>query len=215
MSKYIYEKNARILIGRAFKLLSIFELIIIVVLGIYCYILTSKIDKVKPLPIFINRESGGAKPVDFDFIDASGETRCTAEINDFTTKFIMDLYTFNRLTVKSNLLSALSKTSKEGAVDIKNALLISKRYDRINRNLQGIVLIKGISIIQKLPDLKVQVFFNKRLMTIGGRVESDRDSIAIIRIKPIVRKKGNAHGLLIVEYRESPLNIPTGGTDEN
>jgi len=214
MSKYIYEKNASILVGKAFKLISILELLIIIVMGIYSYLLTLKIDEIKPLPIFINRETGEAKPVDFDFIDAKGETRCVAEIDDFITGFLTDMYTFNRLTVKSNLMGALSKASKEAAVDIKNTLIVSKRYDMINRNLQGMVSIKNISIIQKLPDLKVQVFFNKRLLSMAGRLESDKNYISIIRIKPVVRKRGNAHGLLIVEYRENPFFKPAGGGDE-
>lgn len=214
MSDYIYEKNARTLIANAFKIISIIELIIIVIFGIYAYLLTGKLDEIKPLPIFINRESGEAKPVDFSFVDAAGETRCNAEIDDFVTGFLTDLYTFNRLTVKSNLVNALSRASKEGTVDIKNALMLSRRYDVLNRNLQGLVKIKNISIIQKLPDLKVQVYFKKKLVSMSGRTELDRECISIMRIKPIVRKRTNSHGLLIIEYRENYIISEEGNPDE-
>lgn len=203
MSDYIYEKNARIVINSAYKFIIVVELLIIILLSVYSFKLTGKINEVKPLPIFINKETGSAKAVDFDFIDAKGETRSNAEINDFVTGFISDLYTYNRLTVKTNLVNAISKTSAEAAADIKNTLMISKRYDYINRNMQGLVKILSISILEKLPDLKIQVFFRKRLISSDGGLGSKSDYFAILRIKPVIRKKGNAHGLLIVEYREN------------
>ncbi len=203
MSDYIYEKNARIVINLAYRFIIIIELIIIIMLSIYNYILTGKINEVKPLPIFINKETGSARVVDFKFIDAEGETRSNAEINDFVTGFISDLYTYNRLTVKTNLINAISKTSEEAAADIKNTLLVSKRYDHINRNIQGLVSVKSISILEKLPDLKIQVFFRKRLISSGGDQGEKSDHFAILQIKPVVRKRGNAHGLMIVEYREN------------
>ncbi len=203
MSDYIYEKNARIVINFAYRFIIVIELIIIVMLSIYNFILSGKINEVKPLPIFINKETGSAKAVDFRFIDAEGETRSNAEINDFVTGFISDLYTYNRLTIKTNLINAISKTSEEAAADIKNTLLVSKRYDHINRNIQGLVSVKSISILEKLPDLKIQVFFRKDLISKGGDHEERSDHFAILRIKPVVRKRGNAHGLVIVEYREN------------
>ncbi len=203
MSDYIYEKNARIVINFAYRFIIIVELLIIILLSFYSYKLTGKINEVRPLPVFINKETGSAKAVDFNFIDAKGETRSNAEINDFITGFISDLYTYNRLTVKTNLINAISKTSTEAAADIKNTLLISKRYDHINRNIQGLVTVKSISILEKLPDLKIQVFFRKKLISMDGDLENVSDHFAILRIKPVIRKKGNAHGLLIVEYREN------------
>ncbi len=203
MSEYIYEKNARIVINFAYKFIILVELVIIILLSIFSYRLTGKINEVKPLPIFIDKETGSTKIVDFDFIDAQGESRTNAEIEDFITSFISDLYTYNRLTVKTNLVNAISKTSQEGAADIKNTLMLSKRYDHINKSLQGLVNTRSISILEKLPDLKVQVFFRKRLLRQNGNLERSSDYFAIMRIKPVVRKRGNAHGLLIVEYRES------------
>ncbi len=203
MSDYIYEKNARIVINYAYRFFIVVELVIIVFLTIYSYRLTGKINEVKPLPIFINSETGTAKAVDFNFIDANGESRSDAEINDFVTGFISDLYTYNRLTVKTNLVNAIEKTSREGAADIKSLLLVSRRYDDINRSLQGIVTVKSISILEKLPDLKIQVYFTKRLVSQEGDREVSDDYFAVLRIKPVIRKRGNAHGLLIVEYREN------------
>lgn len=212
MANYIYEKNARIVINTAYKFIVLIEFIIIIIFAINSFNLTSKVNEVKPLPIFINKQTGEAHAVDFNFIDAQGETRSNAEIEDYTIRFLMDLYTYNRLTVKTNLLNALSVTSKEGAVDIKNALVISKRYDNINRSLQGLVEIKSVTIIEKLPDLKVQVYFNKKLVSISGRIQEDTNHIVIIKVKPVVRKRGNAHGLVIVEYREN--KIQKGGANE-
>jgi len=202
MSDYIYEKNARIVINLAYRFIIVVELVIIVALTVYNLILTGRIHEVKPLPIFINRETGSARAVDFNFIDAEGETRCHAEINDFVTRFISDLYTYNRLTVKTNLMNAISKTSEEAASEIRNTLLVSQRADHINRGLQGLVSVQSISILEKLPDLKVQVFFRKKRVSSGGFRKAS-DHFAILRVKPVVRKRGNAHGLLIVEYREN------------
>ncbi|MEN8153477.1 MAG: VirB8/TrbF family protein [Acidobacteriota bacterium] len=203
MSNYIYEKNAQKLINTVFKFIIVLQFLIIIIFSLYSFKLTAKINEIKPLPIFINKVTGEAEAVDFSFVDAEGETRCNAEINDFVIQFISDLYTFNRLTVKTNLVNALTKASPEGAVDIKNALMVSKRYDNINRNLQGLVSIKSISILNKLPDLNVQLYFNKKVVSGNGRIEINSNHFAIMRIKPVVRKKGNAHGLIIVEFREN------------
>jgi len=213
MSEYIYEKNARVVINGAYKLLIFTELIIIIVLAVYATILTGKINEVKPLPIFIDNKTGEAKAVDFSFVDAQGETRSNAEVEDFVTQFMEDLYTYNRLTVKRNLVSALAKTSKEAAADIKNTLLVGKRYDILNRGYQGIVTVKSITIHEKLPDLKIQVFFNKRNINQNGQTVIGSDHFAILRIKPIVRKRGNAHGLVVVEFRENKIN--KGEIDED
>ena len=203
MSDYIYEKNARKVINHAYRFIIVVELVIIVLLSFYSFRLTGKISEVKPLPIFIDRDTGTARAVDFDFIDARGESRSDAEVNDFVSGFISDLYTYNRLTVKTNLVNAIFRTSPEAASDIKNTLMVSRRYDHINRGLQGLVSVRSISILEKLPDLKVQVFFRKKRIPLGGESEESSDHSAVLRIKPVVRKKGNAHGLLIVEYRES------------
>ncbi len=212
VSNFIYEINARKIINAAFKFIIIIQFFIIVIFSFYSFKLTEKINEIKPLPIFINKVTGEAEAVDFNFVDAEGETRCNAEINDFIIHFISDLYTFNRLTVKTNLVNAISKASPEGAVDMKNSLIVSKRYDNIKRNLQGLVSIKSISILKKLPDLSVQVYFNKKVISGNGRIEIDSDHFAILRIKPVVRKKGNAHGLIIVEFRENL--IKKGGINE-
>lgn len=168
--------------------------------------LTNKVNEVKPLPIFIDRISGSAVPVDFSVIDAEGSKRHKSEVLDFSERYIEDLYTFNSFTVKSNLKSALDKTSEKAIPSLKEILRISNRAKYIN-NHQGMVNVKSIVILSGLPDVKVQVFFEKKVLLQNGSEVEITENIAILRMKTVLRQKGNAHGLYVVEYRESEYKI--------
>jgi hypothetical protein len=163
--------------------------------------LASQVVEEKPLPIFIDRIAGDAKPVDYTAIDARGEKRHDAEVAKFCKNFIGDLYTYNKYTVVSNLKS-VKKVCTDGVYRIINDLLIEhKRYDKVNEGIQGIVDVKSVVILKSLPDLKVQVFFVvKEKATIN---KPDVSHIAIFRIKTIIRNRKNAHGLYVIEYRDT------------
>ena len=183
----------------------------VLVLGIVLIFVSSllitmvkKVNHITPLPIFIDRASGEARCVDYKVIDAQGEKRVPAEINDFVYNFLTDLYTFNKFTIKSNLENALLKTAKDAAGQVKAAIDLPKRADYLSRNVQGICEVNSISIISTTPDIKVQSIFTKKILSPEGDVLSRQKYIAVLRLKPIIRQKGNAHGLIVVEYRENP-----------
>lgn len=160
----------------------------------------------KPLPIFIDRTTGVAKEVDFKIIDAEGSKRHKSEVYDFVGNFINNLYTFNQYTIKSNLNRALSFCSKEAEASI-NKYLIEERAKYMNDSIQGMCKIKSIEILEKLPDLKCRVVFFKSVVNIGSDTDIKKELFtAILRIKTIIRKRGNAHGFIIVEYWENKIN---------
>jgi hypothetical protein len=62
-----------------------------------------------------------------------------------------------------------------------------------------------------LPDLRVRIIFEKRVMQAGGNVILEKKIEAILRIKTVVRDRNNNHGLYITDYRETIISENKGG----
>ena len=173
--------------------------------SIFVVTLLGKVAEVKPLPIFIDREAGTARPVDFSVIDASGAQRVDAEIHDFARDYVTNIYTFTRYTVETNLIRVLNLTADEARNQVKECVIASKRNEALNGGFQGVCDIKSISILDAgQTSIRVQVVFEAK--QIGFQTnDTARKAVATIQMKTVLRQKGNAHGLYVVEYRESDI----------
>jgi len=160
----------------------------------------------KPLPIFIDNDSGSARPVDFQAIDAAGENRVEPEIISFANDYIGNLYTYNKYTVKSNLENVLAVSSEEAVNALRRYWKISARQSAISSGGQGLSKIQSSVIVNGLPDLRVQVFFQKMIVGSSGDEGRQTKHVAVLRIKTVVRSVGNPHGLHAIEYREDEVN---------
>lgn len=168
--------------------------------------LLGKVSEVKPLPIFIDREAGTARPVDFSVIDATGAKREDAEIHDFVRDYIGNIYTFTSHTVESNLRRVLDQSSEEARNAVKNIIYQAKRNENLTSGYQGTCKFKSISIIEATPTLiRSQAVFDERIFGVGADSLRSRRKIATIAMKTVIRQRDNAHGLYVVEYRESDI----------
>jgi type IV secretory pathway component VirB8 len=167
--------------------------------------LLGKVSEVKPLPIFVDREAGTARAVDFSAIDASGEKRDESEIHDFIRDFISNLYTYTSHTVESNLRRVLDQSSVETRNTIKNIIYDSNRNQNLVSGYQGSCKFSSISIIEATPSLiRAQAIFIEQTYGSTSEVKTNK-KIATIALKTVLRQRDNAHGLFVVEYRESDI----------
>jgi hypothetical protein len=157
-----------------------------------------------PLTIFVDRSTGVATPVDYRVVDARGEMRDELEVHYFSRTVLENLYTFNAHTVKSNLHKVLNVCAGDVSRGIMEILKGEDRAKMVSEGLQGICEIEKSSILETLPDLKVQVVFCKKVIGSSRTVLQGR-YIATMRIKTITRQEGNWNGLVITEYKESKV----------
>lgn len=165
--------------------------------------LSGEVGQVRPLPIYINTLTGEAKPVDFSVIDAQGRERLPAEIEHFVRRYLDCLYTFTRLTVKSNLDQAAAGTAPAAWPQVKAAVDLARRADRVAADAQGLCEILSVSIMTTRPNVRVQAVFTKKVFGPQDDVAAESTHIAFLTLKPIARQVQNAHGLAVVEYSEN------------
>jgi hypothetical protein len=156
--------------------------------------------------IFVNTETGNATIIDADLIDPSGEKRHEVEIQAFINDFLSNLYTFNKYTIKSNLENGLAVVAGSAANSVRLYWQTGTRADDVAAGYQGLCEISNVFILNGLPDLRVQIYFSKKLIGEGGTVRTDSRFAAVMRIRTVLRDRKNPHGFLIVEYREDPVN---------
>jgi len=180
------------------------------VLGLVCLgltvslvLLSRHVGEVKPLPIYVNAVTGEARPVDFQAIDARGQERLPVEVEAFVRAYLGSLYTYNRLTVRSNLDEAFAKTAPDAQGQVKRCADLPARADIIGRSGQGLCQVLSVSITESKPNLAVQAIFQKTVLAANDESIQDRRHLAVLRLKVVGRTVANAHGLVVVEYNES------------
>jgi hypothetical protein len=168
-------------------------------------VLMNQVRGARPIPIFINTDTGTARAVDFKAVDASGESRHESEITDFVTNFVQSLYTFNKFTVRTNLEHALALSAPEAGNAVKLYWEQGGRPQYLGAGYQGLSDIRSVLTLATAPDIRVQVFFSKRTLNGEGDVVNETHHMAVLRIRTILRQVQNAHGLCVVEYRENQV----------
>jgi hypothetical protein len=179
---------------------------VIIAESLFLLTLLGKVSEVKPMPIFVDREAGTARVVDFSVIDAEGQKRVDSEIHDFVRDYVSNIYTFTKFTIESNLRRVLDQTSDEAQNMVKNVIYSSKRSESLTGGYQGICDINSISILEASSTIiRVQVVFIRKLISSQNEVSNQSKAVAAITLKVVLRQKNNAHGLYVVEYRESEI----------
>jgi hypothetical protein len=163
------------------------------------------------VPIVINEATGDALVVDYRVIDATGEQRAPVEVRKFCEDFIADAFTFNRFTVRSNLDKLANHASPEALIQIRESLNIPRRAEQITRNAQGLWEITNFMIVESKPLLRTQVYFRSRVFNGAGDLIEENNWISVITIRPVRRTARNPHGLIIIEYRQTPFKNTTEG----
>ena len=179
---------------------------VIIAESLFLLTLLGKVSEVKPMPIFVDREAGTARVVDFSVIDAEGQKRVDSEIHDFVRDYVSNIYTFTKFTIESNLRRVLDQTSDEAQNMVKNVIYSSKRSESLTGGYQGICDINSISILEASSTIiRVQVVFIRKLISSQNELSNQSKAVAAITLKVVLRQKNNAHGLYVVEYRESEI----------
>ena len=157
------------------------------------------------VPIVINQANGDAIPVDFQVLDAAGEERSPIEVRKFSEDFLRELYTFNRFTVKTNLDAVIKWTTPEALRQVKEAINLPRRAELIASSAQGLAELQNFIITEAQPLIKVQAYFKAKAISQRDVVIEENQFLAVMLIKPVKRSQRNPHGLIILEYRQSPF----------
>jgi hypothetical protein len=157
------------------------------------------------VPIVINQATGDALAVDYRVVDAAGEERSPFEVRKFCEDFLAEAYTYNRYTVKTKLESLARWTVPEALTQVREALNLSRRAELIGRNAQGLAELTSFLITETKPVLKVQAYFHTKAYGSSDEIIEEGNFLAVFVIKPIKRSTRNPHGLIVIEYRQSPF----------
>ena len=157
------------------------------------------------VPIVINQATGDALAVDYRVIDAAGEDRSPFEVRKFCEDFLAEAYTFNRFTVKTNLETIARWTAPESLAQVREAINLAHRAELLSKNAQGLSEITSFLITETKPLLKAQVYFHSKAFSGSDEVIEEGNYLAVLVIKPIRRSARSPHGLVVIEYRQSPF----------
>jgi hypothetical protein len=157
------------------------------------------------IPIVVNHATGDALAVDYKVIDATGEERSPVEVRKFCADFLSDAYTFNRFTVRSNLESLANNATPEALSQIRESLNLPRRAEHVGRNAQGLFEITSFLITESQPVIKTQVYFSSKVFATTGELIEENNWLSVMTIRPVRRSARNPHGLIIIEYRQSPF----------
>ena len=157
------------------------------------------------VPIVINQATGDAIAVDYRVVDAAGEERSPFEVRKFCEDFLAEAYTYNRYTVKTKLESIARWTAPEALTQVREALNLPQRAELIGRNAQGLAELTSFLITETKPLLKVQAYFHVKAFSASDEVIEEGNFLAVLVIKPVKRSTRNPHGLIVIEYRQSPF----------
>lgn len=187
------------------KLIALVLLLVCLMLGGALLVKTIDSRAEHVVPIVINEGTGDAIAVDYHVVDAVGEERSPFEVRKFCEDFLGDAYSYNRYTVKTKLESLSRSTSPEALLQIREALNLAHRSELMSRNVQGIVEITSFMITESRPLLKVQLYFTAKVLSQNDEPVEESNSLGAFVIKPVRRSSRNPHGLILIDYRQSPF----------
>ena len=201
---YIPNEGAIAYVNTWLKAIAMLLMLIVIGLTIALVIKTNEVRKEKVIPIVINQATGDAMAVNFEIIDPAGEERTAVELRKFCEDFLSDAFTFNRYTVRSNLDKVTSHSTPEALNQIRENLNLLQRSNHVARNSQGMVEITNYIVQETRPNIRLQVYFRTKVYTLEGQVQETNNWVSIITIATIRRTARNPHGLIVIEYRQSP-----------
>ena len=164
------------------------------------------------VPIVVNQATGDAIAVDYRVIDAAGEERSPFEVRKFCEDFLAEAYTYNRFTVKTKLESIARWTAPEALTQVREALNLSHRAELIGKNAQGLGELTSFLVTETKPLLKAQVYFHVKVCSPSDEIIEEGNFLAVLAIKPVKRSVRTPHGLMVIEYRQSPFQNKQEGS---
>jgi hypothetical protein len=187
------------------KLIALVLIIVCLILG--GALLVKIIDgrKEHVVPIVINQATGDAIAIDYRVIDAAGEERSPFEVRRFCEDFLAEAFAYNRYTVKTKLESIARWTAPEALTQVREALNLSHRAELIAKNAQGLADLTSFLITETQPLLKVQAYFHTKAFSASDEVIEQGDFCAVLVMKPVKRSARSPHGLIVIEYHQSPF----------
>lgn len=165
--------------------------------------------KVKPMVVLADVNTGKAVPIGFEVYNADGEKIPPAVIRRFCIDFIINLYTYNRYTIKTNLDMVLTQELCSEAVKngVKLILKNEERWNKKEKGIQGLVTIKSVKIISMRPSLRVEVLFFKKEISTNSTLDRNDEFVGVFNLKTTKEiTLNNPLGLHVVEYYEAPIN---------
>ena len=171
---------------------------------------SKRLTNIKPLVVYVDRDTGITESREFDVVDARNEKRNTNEIWIFANEFIKNLYDYTHYSQLRNLKNAYVLCSNSVKQKIKGYFIRDGRPGRVKSEVIGLCRVESVFIMDTLPDLRVRVVFEKKVIRPGGSVILQKKIEAILRIKTVVRDRNNNHGLYITDYRETILSENKG-----
>jgi len=171
---------------------------------------SKRLTNIKPLVVYVDRDTGIAEVREFEVVDARNEKRCENEIWIFVNDFVRNLYDYSHYSQLRNLEHAYRLSSQSVKQKIRQYFIRDGRPARIKSEVVGLCEVASVFIMDQLPDLRVRVVFEKRVVRPGGAVVMEKKIEAILRIKTVVRNRHNNHGLYITDYRETILSENQG-----
>lgn len=193
------------------KLVAFVLLIVCLTLGgaLLIKIADSRVEHI--VPIVINQATGDAIPVDYRVTDAAGEERSPIEVRRFCEDFLTEAYTYNRFTVKTKLESISRWAAPEALTQVRESLNLAHRAELMARNAQGIAELTSFLVTETKPLLKVQAYFRAKAISPNDETIEEGNYLAVFTIKPVKRSARSPHGLIVLEYRQSPFQEKTEG----
>lgn len=182
----------------------------VLVLSAAVVIQSKKLTNIKPLVVYVDRDTGIAEAREFDVVDARNEKRNENETWIFVNEFIKNLYDYTNYSQLRNLKNAYLLCEKSVQQKIKEYFIRDGRPGRVKSDVIGLCEVESVFIMDTLPDLRVRVIFRKKVIQPGGSVILEKKIEAILRIKTVVRDRLNNHGLYITDYRETILKEKKG-----
>jgi hypothetical protein len=183
---------------------------VVLLLTVAIVIQSKKLTNIKPLVVYVDRDTGIAEVREFDVVDARNEKRDENEIWIFVNEFVKNLYDYTNFSQLRNLENAYLLCERSVQGKIKEYFIRDGRPGRVKSEVVGLCEVESVFIMDTLPDLRVRVIFRKRVIQRGGTLVLDKKIEAILRIKTVVRDRFNHHGLYITDYRETILKEKKG-----
>lgn len=182
----------------------------LLVLSTAVVIQSKRLTNLKPLVIYVDRDTGLTSTREFDVVDAANEKRNENEIWIFVNEFVRSLYDYTRYSQLRNLETAYLLCDPAVQQKVKDYFIRDGRPGQVKSEVIGLSEVESVFIMDTLPDLRVRVIFSKRVIQTGGALVTDRKIEAVLRIKTILRTRHNPHGLYITDYRETILKEEKG-----
>ena len=164
---------------------------------------SQKLTNIKPLVIYVDRDTGITSSKDYEVVDARNESRNEKEIWIFVNEFIRNLYDYTRFSQLRNLENAYQLCSPGVQKKVKQCFIRDGRPGRVKSDVTGLCDTDSVFIMDTLPDLRVRVIFTKKVLGPGGALILEKKIEAVMRIKTITRSRLNPYGLYITDYRET------------